>query len=85
MVSPRNSALAGMASRKKNPKATGALMPESNTFKVFSSSQSISMKAGNVGRKNNTDTPMAVTANKAASHPRRKRETRGRGGRVTAT
>src|SRR5208282_269696 len=80
MVAPRNRALAGMASRKKKPKATGALTPESKTFKVFSSSQSISMNAGNVGRKNNTDTRMADAANESARIERRRRETRGRGG-----
>ncbi len=51
MVTNMRRALAGMASRKKKPKASRGDSSASNTSTVCASTQSMSMKAGNVGRK----------------------------------
>src|SRR5271156_5810098 len=78
-----SNALAGMASRKNNPKAARGPGSESNISQVRTSSQSIIMKAGKVGRKNRIDTIKAVPAENSAIRQRRVEDACGRGGKLS--
>ena len=66
IVRATSNALAGIASRKNTQKPTNGCSSASNTLQVRMSSQSISMKAGKVGRKNSADTRIAVSAKSMA-------------------
>src|ERR1700722_4434872 len=81
IVKLANRALAGMASRKNNPNATSGPGSDSKISQVRTSSQSIIMKAGKVGRKNKIDTMRAVAAEKMALIHRCANEAWGGGGR----
>ena len=74
----------GSPAEKRSRRPPARSMPESNTFKVLASSQSMSMKAGNVGRKNSTDTADGRHRKQSGQRPRFRAETCGRGGRVSA-
>ena len=80
MVTSRNKALAGIASRKNSPKAKIGCKSESKISQVLASTQSISMNAGKVGRKKRTDTPMAVAPKTSACAHRQPNQSCGRGG-----